>query len=737
MTKLNKKFLSVIMSIALISATVTGCGKANTETAGGGDVQSDAALELPTAETKDEAEAASLEVTSEAEENTQESETGDTSGHPMDSSVMTPWINSTIIGMVTEDVNADLKDDFYLNVNHDWLMNAKLRPGYPTELPLLDAADIVKDRCLDMLTDTSLTGEDAEKIQNYYELWLDWEGRNETGIDPILPYAQKVRNISSLDEMSKLLVSEENFTWGVSLARVGLSLNRENSTLYEVQISPTELSLQDSAEYKELTENGKRTQKANKETAYYMLGRVGLSETEIDKVLQDMYDFEAKLAEYEKSVLEKSDPAYVTASVNPVTMKDIKTLSPNYPLAEYMENYGWSKSKLINLGEPEWLTGLNELYTEENLEGIKAYILFRSIGTYISIIDEEAYREYQRISNEASGTTENMPDTELAYSDTRGRFSNCFGRIYKEKYLTEEMKQEITKLCQDAIDAYDEMFDSVDWLSEETRKEAKNKLHKMKINAVYPDKWEDDSIYVVKSKEEGGTFLQALLDYDAASRKDSLSRLNTTIDRDIWLVDMLETNAFYNPQDNSINIIPGFFCDASYRSDMSLEEKYGALGSVIGHEISHAFDTSGAQFDAEGNLNNWWTDEDYAAFKERANKLVAYYDKVVAFDDGTAYKGQLVQTEAIADMAGLKCMLMMASKIDGFDYDKFFRANAYLWARVGTVEYMEAAVLSDNHPLHYLRANVTMAQFDEFVDCYDLKEGDGMYMAPEDRIAVW
>ena len=191
MTRLNKKFLSVIMSISLISATVTGCGKANTETAGGGDVQSDAALELPTAETKDEAEAASLEVTSEAEENTQESETGDTSGHPMDSSVMTPWINSTIIGMVTEDVNADLKDDFYLNVNHDWLMNAKLRPGYPTELPLLDAADIVKDRCLDMLTDTSLTGEDAEKIQNYYELWLDWEGRNETGIDPILPYAQR------------------------------------------------------------------------------------------------------------------------------------------------------------------------------------------------------------------------------------------------------------------------------------------------------------------------------------------------------------------------------------------------------------------------------------------------------------------------------------------------------------------------------------------------------------------
>ena len=139
-----------------------------------------------------------------------------------------------------------------------------------------------------------------------------------------------------------------------------------------------------------------------------------------------------------------------------------------------------------------------------------------------------------------------MPDTELAYSDAREKFPGSFGRIYKEKYLTEEMKQEITKLCQDAIDAYDNMFDSVDWLSEETRKEAKNKLHKMKINAVYPDKWDDDSIYVVKSKEEGGTLLQAILDYGEALRKDSLSRLNTTIDRDIWMVDMLDTNAFYS-----------------------------------------------------------------------------------------------------------------------------------------------------------------------------------------------
>ena len=723
MAKPSQKILSIVMSAALLSATVAGCGKTNNDVSSDNNSQVDISASQTSTESTDETTALSTEEAADTQEAAQSSDNDNSTGFPMDPSVMTPWINSTIIGMVTEDVNPDLKDDFYLNVNHDWLMNATLRPGYPTELPLLDAAQIVEDRCLEIIKDTSLTGEDAERIQNYYELWLDWDGRNKTGIEPILPFVEKVRAISSLDEMSKLLVSEDNFTWGASLARVGLSLNSEDSSLIEVAISPTSLQLGDPAEYKELTENGKRVQKANREMSAYMLGRIGMSDEEIEKTLQDMYDFEAKLAVYEKTYFEQSDSSYIKSTINPVTMQDIKTLSPSYPLAEYMENYGWAKSKLINLNQPDWLKGLNEVYTEENLDGIKAYVLVNSVKSLITCSDEEAFREYQRITREQSGTTESMSDEQLAYSETRSRFQGCFGRIYKEKYLTKEMKDEITKLCQDSIDAYDEMFDSVDWLSEETKKEAKNKLHHMRINAVYPDKWDDDSMYVVTSKKDGGTYLQAILDYSDAARADYM--------------DMLETNAFYNPKDNSINIIPGFFCDASYRSDMSLEEKYGALGSVIGHEISHAFDTSGAQFDAYGNLKSWWTDEDYAAFSQRADKLVAYYDKVVAFDDGTQYKGQMVQTEAIADMAGIKCMLMMASKIDGFDYDKFFRANAYLWARTGTVEYMEAAVLTDSHPLHYLRANVTLAQYDEFVKCYDLKEGDGMYIAPEDRIAVW
>ena len=163
--------------------------------------------------------------------------------------------------------------------------------------------------------------------------------------------------------------------------------------------------------------------------------------------------------------------------------------------------------------------------------------------------------------------------------------------------------------------------------------------------------------------------MTARLDYAKAKEQQDIGRMNGTVDRDIWReIDILETNAFYNPDDNSVNIVPGFFCDVTYRSDMSTEELYGSMGAVIGHEVSHAFDSNGAQYDADGNLKDWWTESDSAAFEERVSKVTDYYDNIVAFDDGTPVSGRIVQTEATADMGGIKCMLMMAEKIDGFDY---------------------------------------------------------------------
>ena len=169
---------------------------------------------------------------------------------------------------------------------------------------------------------------------------------------------------------------------------------------------------------------------------------------------------------------------------------------------------------------------------------------------------------------------------------------------------------------------------------------------------------------------------------------------------------------------------------------MSTEEHYAGIGTVIGHEISHAFDTNGAQFDASGSLNNWWTEADYNAFLTRAQKLIDYYDAMTAFG-GYHVQGGNIQTEAIADLAGVKCMLGLLDQREDVDYRAFFEAYAKLWARLNTREMEYFCLMQDTHPLHYLRVNVSVQQFDQFLEAFDITEGDGMYLAPADRILVW
>jgi len=654
-----------------------------------------------------------------------------------DISVMTPWINSNIIGIVTDDINADLKDDFYLSVNHDYLKNTTLKPGDYFEVFLMDTKDLVEERALEILEDDTLTGHDAHLVQNFYTMFLDWESRNEAGIEPIMPSVEELMQVGSIEEMTEFLLSGESEPYGIFPADISIEISPEDSSRYAVSISSTPLSLGDSAEYTALTENGKRRMQRNEGIISYMLKRVGFGEDQIHSILTDAADFETKIAQSMKTRLQWSDPDALKESINPVTMEQLSTISPSFPLARYMESYGYSKSELIYLKEPDWLKTLDSLYNEENLSGLKAYLLSMNMTSVIQFLDEDAFRTYQDIQGAYTGTMEHASDRKEGYSYVVSFLPNQLARLYIERYLDESIREEIRNLCLEIIGKYQTLLDEEDWLSPETKEMAKNKLAAVKINALYPDTWEDDSMFRIVTKEEGGTFAQAALGLREAVRQQKCGRINQPVNADYWDLNLLDSDAYYRPEENSINIIAGFLGESIYSSDMTTEEKYGGIGTVIGHEISHAFDTTGAQYDAQGNVKNWWKDEDYQEFQKRADKLAAYYDNVIAFDDGTPCRGQLVQTEAIADMAGVRCMLKMAEKTEGFDYDVFFRTYIKLWAMVSSLEFLEMLALSNPHPLFYLRGNVTVQQYDEFYETYDITEGDGMYMAPEDRIAVW
>ena len=252
-----------------------------------------------------------------------------------------------------------------------------------------------------------------------------------------------------------------------------------------------------------------------------------------------------------------------------------------------------------------------------------------------------------------------------------------------------------------------------------------------------PDDWSKYSCEELNfsAKEEGGDYWTALEAIARFNLAKSIKDYSEPVDKEEWEATPHTVNCFYYPQQNGIYILGAFARGGFYSSEMSDEELYGALGTAIGHEISHAFDSLGSQFDKDGNMSNWWTEEDYAKFLERNEKMVAYYNAMHPWE-GQDFYGSTMTGEACADMAGIKVMLQLAADHPDFDYDKFFRTFANNWLTKDTLQRAYARI-NDVHPMCYLRINATLQQYDEFLDCYGIKEGDGMYLAPENRVTIW
>lgn len=645
-----------------------------------------------------------------------------------------PWLNSNLKGAVTDSYSPSLKDDFYVNVNHEWLSTAQLRPGYSRNSAFNELQDILDARLKALMTDPSLSGHDAELVKNLYALWLDWPSRNEAGLSELKGLVQNIMKIDSIEALNEYFMSEESFYHNTAISDFQVGRDNKDSESHNLEIGAGSLSLGDAAEYKQMTPNGERTKKMHDAIVTYMLRRLGYDESEAVKYLERAFDFEKAIAQDMMTLEEIYSPEAIDKMYNPLNMEELREKSPVYPFAEILESHS-AYSDLMNLQEPKWLEALNKLYTPENLENIKAYLLCNLVAGYITITDEPAYREYQKLSRERYGITGNKPDDELAVDFVHDRLPGPVSRLYIAKYVPEAAKKEVEQIIRDTVKYYAVMLDSESWLSESTRKKAVEKLEAMRLNAAYPDKWIDDSELEIDANGSLIDALNALKKFRV--QKYFYDRLNTKVDHDLWISDVVVVNSYYRPSENSINIIAGILGGDFYNPDMSYEEKLGGIGMVIGHEVSHAFDTSGAQFDKTGNVSKWWTDEDYKEFQAKADKLIKYFDAMTVDPDGTKYNGNLVQTESIADMAGIKAMLGIAESHEGFDYDKFFRNYAKIWKLIGTRERHDMVIKIDVHALPYLRVNAILQQYEKFHSYYGIKKGDGMYLAPDNRVAVW
>ncbi len=646
-----------------------------------------------------------------------------------------PWIDSDLAANVTVHSPEDPREDFHLYASKDLLLKKKYVEGYSVWNSYADATSKVDDRAMELVEKLQPYDHDSELVRDLYDILIDWYQRDETGFSEIKELTDPIIEAENLDELTDYLLTDDGLLFIVNLTWMYVENSVNDPDLYVVYIAPEDLLLGDSAEYSERTEYGDMTASYNEKMFLYYAERVGIGKDEAEKMLDLAYDLETKLAEKIPASEEMMRDDYILKANNEMSFEELEELSGNYPLIDLVEASDLKYDGPYIITEPDYLKYLNEIYTEENFEAIRSLIFINALLDLGEYSDRDAYDTELDTNNECYNMGYWYTDQENAYDSLANMLEEPLQKVYVDEYGSEEDKEQLEGLCEGMIDCYRSMLSDNTWASDETKKHAIEKLDAMQIHVAYPDKWNDYSSLslagcsLLEAQRRIWTFLDNL--YDA--------RLGKEADNECWALEIntLECNASYSLTENAIYIYMGMMEEPFYYEGMSTEELYASVGGFwLGHEISHSFDSQGSRYDAEGKLNNWWSEEDDAEFRRRIEKLDAYLDTIEPFGD---YKvnGKTVDVEMLADITGLQCALKMASQEEDFDYDAFFRKFAEMNA--GIVYYSQelSSLLQDEHPLEYLRTNVTVQQFDEYYETYGTAEGDGMYLAPEDRLTVW
>lgn len=677
----------------------------------------------------------------------------------------TKWIDSDIYGAIDDTLVVSEKDDFYTAVNREWL----LEQNKPTDdeddnIVLMEGNEIVKDRLIKIVSgendpeafdgnqvdiDDDEIAHDQELVIQFINAAADWDKRNADGVTPLKKYVDDIAAISTLDDMTDFMTdidgrnaSQQNF---VDIQTYAGAIDAE---YYRCFIAPnTQYALREAKSYIDMDfieiEDKRLTDRIVRE----ILPKLGYDEAYADTVLKNCYKFEGMLVDHTNTNLSTNPEAYEKS----YTLDELNKIAGRYPFEKIYKAYGYTHTDNIRIADKGFLKYMNRIYKKSNLELFKSYYIVHTIVNNIRLLDRDYYDlivESEERYNKSQPKDEGKGDVkEAEIKDEWDLILNNFAMtymggpmnvVYISRYCSQEQKQEIVTMIDEIIENYHKMIDAEEWMSDAAKKATHEKLDYMTVRAVYPNTLDNYKDLTFDASDDLISMVQKI---NLFEMKKQAKRANQLVDRHLWNLGEMPTtsvNACYIANDNSINIFAGIIAGENvFNVDDKDEENYARIGTIIGHEISHAFDSSGCYYDKYGYRKIWWDLDDLTTFQLKVNKLSNYYGGISPFPGSKNLTGSKLSGEAIADMGGMSVNLMIAKEKENFDYDLFFKSYAKLW-RVSRSLGVEAAYADqDVHPLGYLRTNITLSQFDEFINTYGIKEGDGMYCAPENRIKVW
>lgn len=655
--------------------------------------------------------------------------------------------NSAEQSNLGEENTARPQDDFYEYVNGEWLKTAyyNINPlmsenSYISDLYEKSDKD-VQNIVNDLLKNANQYDEnsDEKKIINLYNNVFNTKSRNEQGIEPIKKYLDKIENVKTIDDLTKIFSDGEMDIFN-NLFQFNVIQDYDNNQAHKLYIVPTLLGLGNADSYTIDNEENRKNKEKYLDYLNQLLILSGYDKYDASDKADNLIKFEEMVAQstigLQQAVTSGIDMSQYNVTV---TMDELKNVAPNLNLTTIMHELGIDKSNKIVVQQMEWLRKFNELYTEENLPLIKNYIemtIYQATTIFLTEDLNKVNDEY--IEYLGGQKADELSLEEEAFNIINKRFTMAIGKLYAEKYSSAAKKQDVELLTKEIIEAYKKRIQNNTWISETTKANAIKKLNKISINIAYPDDYENFSKVEVKSFEEGGSLLSNMMNLTVLLRQEELASVNEPIKKTIFsdALPPQSVSAEYHFNINGLIIAGGILQPDFYKIDKTKEQKLATIGFVISHEVSHALDDMGAMYDSDGNVNGWWSEEDYNKFKEKTNKVIDFYNKVEV-SPGKTINGQLTIGENIADISAMACLLDILEKMPNANYKEFFESYADGYRCARTKEYEDELLNLDSHSPYKFRVNVVLQQFEKFYETYGITEKDKMYVKPEDRVQVW
>jgi len=632
-------------------------------------------------------------------------------------------------------------DDFYNYVSGSWMKTAKIpadKPAWGSFYMLMEKTD---EQCLSILDDLLKKeypkGSEGEKIQTLYKEYISWDKRNADGLKPLELYFQKIDAIHSLNDLQNYL-QEMTSKRANHICPIGVYADMKNSKMNAVYLGNFALGLGKDYYQKE---NPSNTEALAKYQDYV---------ADIFKVLKDplpqekakqIVAFEKNIAKYMLTSEEENNP---NLSYNPVTTKELSSLVKNLNLPELLEKVGVHTDGVI-LTEIGLYKHYDTFINEKNLPLIKDYLRYKLVTLNSNFLTQElndlTFNFYNKY---LMGQQEQRPMNKRALELINGILGEAFGKLYVEKYFPEKAKDQMLTLIDYLKKSFAQHIKNVTWMGDTTKEKAIEKLHKFSVKVGYPDKWEDYSKLTMNPEV---SLFENITQVGEWAFQKALDKVGKEVDKTKWVLPPQTVNAYYDPTSNEIVFPAGILQPPFFSFEADPAVNFGGIGGVIGHEMTHGFDVSGAEFDANGNLQNWWEPADKENFQKATEALAKQYDQYEPVK-GIFVNGTMTNVENIADLGGVNIAfdaLQMylkdhgsVGKISGFTQEqRFFLAWASVWRTLSTDQYITNQVKVDPHSPDYLRAFAPLTNVDAWYKAFDVKEGDKLYRKPEDRVKIW